>query len=94
MLGVTAEGPLSPPGAEHSHPVPPRTGIPVSAHPDGYRPSAHRSRGGLPQGQTHLRGTDPTVLALHGEALGRGKKRASGRSQVGTRASDHTLWAR
>lgn len=62
MLGVMAEVSCAP--------VPPKTGIPSSTHPGVHRPHCHRD--------THLRRRDPTVLALHGEALGREKRGISG----------------
>lgn len=78
VLGVTAEGPLSPGGARHWHPVPPRPGTPSSPCPTGHSPGAHGSSAGRPQGQTHLCGRDPAVLALHGEALEREGRWISG----------------
>lgn len=88
-LEVMAEGPLSPPGTRHWHSAPPRTGTPLAAPiPAGTEPVPPGSRGGLPWGHTHLCGTDPAVLALHGEALQGGRK-GHYWSQVVTPASGH-----
>lgn len=79
VLGVMAEGPLSLAGAGHWQPVPSRSGTPSSPCPRGHSPTAHGSSAGQPKGQTHLCGRDPTVLALHGEALkGEGRQISSG----------------
>lgn len=63
VLGVMAEGPLCPCASQDRH---------SQQHPSQWAQTL------LPQGQTHLCRRDPTVLALHGEALGREKRGISG----------------